>query len=183
MPNPHKIKFLDPREIEDTISEIAELAHSQGIEVALVGGVAMEIYGSDRLTRDVDVAAREPLHDLVPLHRLAFGGFACETKHKKHPVDVIVRQDDYAPLYEAALDRAVDLGLPLRVVTVEYLAALKMAANRDKDQGDLKKLIKLEVLDLSLARSIIKKYLGEYAAREFDSVCEEVAWRRSKEGR
>ena len=180
MSNPRKIKFLDPREIEDTISEVAELARSQGIEVALVGGVAMEIYGSDRLTKDVDVASREPLRDIVRLRPLSFGGHACLTARTKHPVDIIVRQDDYAALYDSALDRAVDVGLPLRVVTAEYLAALKMAANRDKDQGDLKKLVELSVLDLGLARSIIKKYLGEYAAREFDSLCEEVAWRRSK---
>ena len=181
MTSPRKIKFLDPKEIEDTIAEIADLARSQGIEVALVGGVAMEIYGADQLTMGIDVAARVPLRGLIALQTLSFGGYAGTTIEGKHPINVIVRRDEYSSLYEAALDLAVDVGLPLRVVMPEYLAALKMAANRDKDQGDLRKLIELGVLDHDLTRSLVKKYLGEYAARELDSVCDEIAWKKSKE--
>ena len=45
-----KAKFLDPAEIEEAILEVSKLAAAKHIEVALIGGVAMELLGSDRLT-------------------------------------------------------------------------------------------------------------------------------------
>lgn len=128
--------------------------------------------------KDVDFASS----DLLPLSglqtRLSFGGTR-ELSSRGIPVGVIVRNDDYADLYRAALEVSRDEGLPVKVVTPEYLAALKLAAAREKDELDLKDLIDRGVIDRPLARSIIKKCLGEYAARAFDTVCDEVDWRQS----
>ena len=173
-------KFLDPRAIEEAIAEIAEMSRRSQTDVVLVGGVAMEIYGSDRMTKDVDFAARAYPPDLPIVKSLSFGGFAAQTR-AGHPVDVIVRSDEYAPLYAEAIDHAVDAGLPIPVVSPEYLAALKMAAGRYKDEIDLKTLIQLDVIDRPKTRAIIKSHLGEYAARSFDSLCDEVAWLKSRE--
>lgn len=134
----------------------------------------MSVYGSDRLTKDVDVACRdEGLPELEQLKKLSFGGYAARTP-SGHLVDVVVRDDEYRPLYLAAIGDARDEGLPLRVVSPEYLAALKMAAARDQDVLDLGELLRLGVLDLPETRSIIRQHLGVYAAREWDSLVAEV---------
>jgi predicted TIM-barrel fold metal-dependent hydrolase len=181
MTSKHKTKFLDPKEIEEAITEVAELARTGEVDVALVGGAAMEIYGSDRLTKDIDFAVDMHIPGLPVLRPLTFGGFASETS-QKIPIDVIVRDDAYADLYREAIEHAVDAGLPVKVVTPEHLAALKMAAGRVKDELDLKKLIELNAVDVPKTRKIIKTYLGEYAARTFDAIIDEIAWRRSREG-
>lgn len=176
-----RIKFLNPDDIEETISEIAAIAIRNRIDTVLVGDVAMSVYGSDRLTRDVDVACRdEYLPELKQLKKLSFGGFSTKSP-AGHPVDVIVRNDAYRPLYVAAIEDARDEGLPLPVVGPEYLAALKMAAARDKDKLDLETLFRLGTLDIGKTHSIIKQHLGEYAAREWDSLIAEFEWKLSRE--
>lgn len=177
-----RVKFLDPKEIDEAIAEVAELARENGTDIALIGGVAMAVYGSDRLTKDVDFASYdEYIPGLSPLKRLSFGGVAATTS-KGHPVDLVVRDDGYRDLYVSAVEHARDEGLAVRVVTPEYLAALKMAAARDKDEIDLKYLVSTapDGIDLVLTRALIRKYLGEYAAREFDQVVSEVEWKRGR---
>lgn len=177
-----RVKFLNPDDVDETIAEVAAIAARSKVDVALVGGVAMSVYGSDRLTKDVDVACRdEGLPELEQLKKLSFGGYSTKSS-AGHPVDVIVREDAYRPLYvEAIEDARWEEGLPLRVVSPEYLAALKMAAARDKDVLDLGELLRLGVLDLPKTRSIIRQHLGEYAAREWDSLVAEFEWKSSRE--
>lgn len=177
-----RTKFLDPKDIDEAIAEAAEAAHLGKVETAILGGVAMIVHGSDRLTKDVDVACRdEYLPGMKPVKALMFGGAATLTP-KGHPLDIIVRSDDYRDLYIAAIEHARDEGLALPVVTPEYLAALKMAAARDKDELDLKTLIRLGVLDLNQTRDIIREHLGRYAAKAFDALCNEIEWMKSREG-
>lgn len=176
-----RVKFLDPADVEEAVAEVAASAARSMADVVLVGGVAMAVYGSDRLTKDVDVASRgEHLLGLKRLRQLSFGGYAARTP-SGHLVDVVVRDDEYRPLYLAAIGDARDEGLPLRVVSPEYLTALKMAAARDKDFLDVEALLGLGVLDLTETRFIIRRYLGEYAAREWDSLVAEFEWKSSRE--
>lgn len=180
-PKRTRVRFLNPDDIQEAVREIAEIASREGIQTALVGGVAMAVYGSDRLTKDVDVACRdEYLPGLKKVKDLSFGGISALTP-LGHPVDVIVREDAYRALYVAAIEDARDESLPLPVVSPEYLAALKMAAARDKDVLDVESLVCLGVLDLQRTRSIIQRYLGEYASREWDSLVAEANWKKSRE--
>ena len=124
--------------------------------------------------------ADQLLPELRAIKRLSFGGVAALSP-SNHPVDIVVRDDEYAPLYRAALVSARDQGLPVAVVSPEYLAALKMAAARDKDELDLKTLLKLGVPNRRKTRAIVSQYLGEYAARAFNAICDEVDWQASRE--
>jgi hypothetical protein len=177
---PRRVKYLDPREIDETLAEVAKIARRENVDVAVVGGVAMMVYGSDRLTKDVDVAAvDEYLPGLVEVRRLSFGGAVVRTPRGRE-FDLIVREDEYRELYNVAVDSARDEGLPLRVVAPEYLLALKMAAARDKDVLDVRFLLGSGVVDLKAARLIVREHLGEYAARELDAMAAEVEWRKSR---
>jgi len=179
MCNEKRVKFLDPAVVEATIAEVAELAARGGVDAALIGGVAMMVYGSDRLTKDVDVALDMYLSGVEQVEELTFGGEVARTP-RGHTVDLVVRADEYQPLYLEAVDHAVDVGLPLKVVRPDYLLALKMAAARDKDVSDVKTLVVLGVVDVRSARKIVKEHLGEYAARELDDLVDEAHWQKSR---
>jgi hypothetical protein len=167
-------RFLRPEQIDEALDELAALASDQHVHVLLAGGVAMQLYGSDRFTKDIDIVSTGPLDGLKEVDDLTFGGVAALTSENTE-VDVIVRNDEYQPLYEAALDSPRRIrGVPLPVISREYLAAMKMAAHRGKDFEDLAHLILNTPLSLKRTRQIIVEYLGPYAGREFDSFVEQV---------
>jgi hypothetical protein len=172
-------KFLSPEVLLAGVAEVASLAKQERIRVVLVGGLAMQHYGSDRLTGDLDFAAAEALRSLAVIRPLTFGGVQATTPGGV-PVEIIVRDDDYQALYEevVALSPLVrELGV--RVARPEHLVALKMAAARDKDVLDMKFLLGVEgLVDGGKARAIVRRHLGPYAAQEFDRVVDEVAWER-----
>jgi hypothetical protein len=181
---PTRAQFLDPKDVSETLEEVHHFAAESHTPVALVGGVAMMVYGSDRMTKDVDVASYEGWdlrRHLNTTRDLSIGGFSGLTP-KGHRLDVIVRTDDYRDLYTEAVEKAVTTpDLPVPVVTPDYLAVLKMAASRPKDLEDLRCLLRLGVLDLDHVRQIVRKRLGVYAVRELDTFVAEDDWRRSRE--
>ncbi len=120
-------------------SEVLRLAIEHDVDCALCGGIAMQIYGFTRATRDVDFVASE----LLPLQRkrrLNFGGEAYGIKvgKKEIEIDWIVRDDDKREVYESALEDSVVIepeGLP--IITPEWMVILKHLAGRGKDHLDL----------------------------------------------
>lgn len=174
-------KFRDPEALLVAAQDVAEIAREGHVSVALTGGLVMQMYGSDRLTGDVDFLADGTIPRLPLLGKLTFGGVRSRAPNGV-PVDLIIRIDDYAALYEAALRKArLDRTLGLRVVTPEYLAAMKLAAGRPaKDVPDLEHLITVEAFNLDATRKIIRKFLGVYAVADFNEVLEEVAWKTKR---
>lgn len=178
-----KTRFLDPREIEQGIDEVARLAREQEIRVVLIGGATLQLFGSDRLTKDVDFAADDMVEGIEVLGPLDFGGVSGKTPSGV-PVDLVVRDDKYEQLYEAAMDHAVHVeGVPIPVVTPEFMIALKMVAGRPKDDIDLDFLVLDSGADLAKARAIVEKFLGLYAADDLDRIVDEAEWRRERERR
>jgi hypothetical protein len=120
------------------VSQLAAIAEKENVEWALAGGIAMHLYGSPRLTKDVDVISLErlPLESIRPI---GFGGESYEVVigKKKIHVDWIVREDNYRQYYAQALKEATTLRNGLRVITAEWLAILKYIAGRDKDLDDV----------------------------------------------
>lgn len=180
----NRSKYLSPEQLDEAVGEVARAAHDQNIDAALVGGVRLQYLGSDRLTGDVDFIASELIEELPRGEELSFGGESTEVDGV--PVDIIVRSDEFAPLYEEALEKAEsddDID-DLFVVRPDYLMAMKMVAGRGKDQTDLEFLIESsnpeELID---ARDIIRRFLGPYAAREFDSLIDEIEWKKSKKSK
>src|SRR5579872_4577306 len=154
-------KFLGPEEMNRVISKVDEALPRA--DVALCGGAAMQVYGSDRLTKDVDYLSYEVPSLLKNRKRLTFGGSGGTVDGV--PTDFIVRNDEYASLYERALETAKFVPeAGCRVVLPSYLAAMKLAARRDKDELDLKTLLELKVVPLRETRAIIDEFLGHYAA-------------------
>ena len=174
-------QFLSPEKMDEAVTEVAAIAKSEGIRIAVIGGYAMQLYGSDRLTSDVDFAADSPIPGLRRGRRLTFGGTQTQSSAGV-PIDIVVRDDAYEELYDEVISLAKRIrGVPVPVATPEHLAAMKMAAGRDgKDHLDLAFLIVSGATSTAKARRIIERHLGEYAAREFDLLVDEFRWRHSR---
>lgn len=173
-------KFLNYDQIGESIETVAALAKDQHVHVALAGGAAMQIYGSDRFTKDVDFLASDELQDLEIKKALSFGGFQSVTPGGV-TIDLIIRDDQYKDLYESALETAEEVeGLPIRVATIEYMVAMKLAAGRGKDMEDLAFLLLDTDIDYPVARTVVVEELGIYAGDELDSFLEECKWQRSR---
>lgn len=149
------------------IKKLAEIAEKEKVSWALAGGIAMHLYGSPRLTKDVDVISKNFL-SLKGERRLSFGGISYEIKigKKTVTVDWIVRNDDYAGYYRQALDDAIELPNGIRILTPEWLVILKSIAGRPKDRDDAVFLLKAgRRVNRDLIRENIVKVGGEEAWR------------------
>lgn len=120
-----------------------QLAAQEDVEWAVAGGLAMHLYGSPRLTKEIDIIASKHL-SLTPQHRLSFGGSSYSLQVGKYAVQIdwIVRNDGYEKYYRAALKDAIELPNGLRIVAPEWLVILKFNAGRQKDLDDIVFLLK-----------------------------------------
>ncbi len=125
------------------VKKLAEIAAKENIEWALAGGIAMHLYGSPRMTKDVDVISTKRL-SLESVRPIGFGGESYEVAvgKKKIQVDWIVREDNYRGYYVQALMDATELKNGMRLITAEWLAILKYIAGREKDLDDIVYLLR-----------------------------------------
>lgn len=148
-----------------------------GDQVAIAGGLAMQLWGSPRLTGDLDVIADDTLG--YKGEPLTFGGV--RTKEGAVPLDVIVRSDEWRDLYFGALASSVKMeGVSAPVVTPEFLVAMKMVAGRPKDEGDIRYLVLSEDFDPQATETVVRRYLGAYAVKELRALTAEAEWRRTR---
>lgn len=177
-------KFLDSRLLAEAAKTVSEEAEKEGVEIALLGGAAMQFYGSPRLTGDVDFVADKTIENSDKVRQkgvLSIGG-------KKYvvidrvPADVIVREDEYASLYQEALERADETDEGFLVVTPEHLAVIKFSTQRGKDDIDLMWLLAQKgLVNVKEAEEIVRRHLGSHSVKDFRQIYHTVQW-RSREG-
>ncbi len=157
-------QMIDTETGLEALNKIAETAKKDNIEWALIGGVAMHLYGSPRLTKDVDVIASAIL-DLKSERNLGFGGKRYQVKigKKEVPIDWIVRNDTARKFYEQALKQAHKLKNGVPIITPEWMIILKYIAGRFKDQQDAVFLLRQK----NVNRKTIKKHIVETAGGEY----------------
>ncbi len=133
--------LLDDESAIEAIETVGKLANKNNIEWALAGGLAMILYGSERLTKDIDIIASKTL-PLGSHALLKQGGvrYLVQTSKQGVAVDWIVRNDEAGRFYQAALVEAVVIkNIP--VVKPEWLVILKFIAARTKDTDDYRFLL------------------------------------------
>ena len=160
-PNP----MIDTETGLAALQQVAGIARRNGVEYALVGGIAMHLYGSPRLTKDVDVIASAVL-PMESEKRLGFGGerYSVKTGKRVVSVDWIVRDDTARKFYELALKESYELPSGLPIVTPEWLVILKYIAGRFKDQQDAIYLLRQKGL---VDRRLIRRKIIATAGPEF----------------
>lgn len=147
----------------EAAQQVGQLAAQEEIEWALAGGLAMHLYGSPRLTKDVDIIASKDL-SLTPQHPLNFGGSSYTLQVGKYSVQIdwIVRNDGHQVFYRNALKEALRLPNGLRVVSAEWLVILKYNAGRQKDLDDIVFLLRQEKLvDRPAVKQKVIETVGE----------------------
>lgn len=145
--------------------QIAEVAKQQGVACALAGGIAMHLYGFTRATTDVDLIGAQALN-LTATRKLSFGGVTYPAKvgERLINVDWIVRDDETAEVYQAALADAVPSDVGLSVVTPEWLVIMKKLADRGKDYLDLLWLLRQDgLVDRARVAQLLRALFGRGA--------------------
>ncbi|MBS1769143.1 MAG: hypothetical protein JSS77_05725 [Acidobacteria bacterium] len=145
--------------------QIGDVAEGENVRWAIAGGIAMYLYGSPRLTKDVDLIASGNI-SLKERAPLTFGGsnYSIEVGKYKVDVDWIVRSDGYAKYYQKALAEAVLLPNGFQLISPEWLLILKMFAGRQKDYGDAVFLLKeKDLVDRPKVKENIVGVAGEDA--------------------
>ncbi len=159
----HPHPMIDTDTGVEAVLQVADLAKANGVDWALVGGIAMHFYGSPRLTKDVDVIASGVL-PLKPEKRLEFGGarYRIKVGKKRVALDWIVRSDTVDAFYQKALAEAYRLPSGLPIITPEWLVILKYIAGRFRDEQDAVFLLKQKGLT---SRKLIRRKITETIGR------------------
>lgn len=158
-----KFDLLDDKSAMETIETVAKLAEENDIDWALAGGLAVILYGSERLTKDIDFIASKKL-PLESKGSLVQGGerYSVKTSNKEVTVDWITRDDEARKFYERALKDAVMIR-ETPVLSPEWLVILKYIAGRFKDQEDGVFLLKQKDL---VDRNKVKQMIVEIGGNE-----------------
>ena len=97
------LDLLDDESANLAIETVGGLAKQNNIDWALAGGLAVILYGSDRMTRDVDIIASRLLPPKLKVAgRLRQGGerYVIETNKRETNVDWIIRNDDFKSMFQ-----------------------------------------------------------------------------------
>ncbi len=161
------INLISGDDALQAIDIVRQIAGENEIDWAVCGGIAMAIYGSPRLTKDVDIIAskRLPLEKDRIIGHLKQGGehFIVETETRKVPIDWILRNDDFKIFYLEALKDAVIVD-KIPILTPEWLVILKFIAGRFKDQEDAVYLLReKDLVNRDKIRELITKVFGANA--------------------
>ena len=163
------------QEIQPDLVGLLRIFEQANVRFVLIGGLAMVAHGSDYITRDVDVIySREPdnlaalVAALKPLHPRLRGvpedlPFIFDVRTFKNDqnltlvtdmgsVDLLGEApgaDSFDKLWERATVLEIE-GMVVHVASVDDLIAMKMAADRPKDQ--------LHVMELRALRELKAEY-------------------------
>ena len=161
------INLISGDDALQAIDIVRKMAVENDIDWAVCGGIAMAIYGSPRLTKDVGIIAskRLPLAQERIIGHLKQGGehFIVETETREVPIDWILRNDDFKAFYHEALKDAVMID-EIPILTPEWLVILKFIAGRFKDQEDAVYLLReKDLVNREKIRELITKVFGANA--------------------
>lgn len=176
-PNPPRRKrpksafsLLADKDAERAIDAAVKAAARERVPLALIGGLALRAYGSERLTRDVDFAApRIPLFAQVGLPLP--DGIGMRVWSGAVPVDVL--DGGGSGLYADAAKTARRTKWGFRIATPEHLAVMKFEAGRPKDVLDLEWLLREPgLVDRRKLRALASRYLTFPAELQIAEIAE-----------
>ena len=167
----HGFAGIDFKKVLETAQAVSAQFTRKGVPHVIVGGLAVTAYGYRRYTEDVDVLVPSFRDDIVKhglrgeARLLSMTGLVGRS-FTKNGVEVDILRP--ASLESKALDAAasapiVDPDTNLPIVSIEALIFLKLLAGRAEDEGDIVRLVKLEVVPPN-----VRAFLPEGRRAEFD---------------
>lgn len=161
-----RLKFGSaPREkLFEVAKKVSAWLTELGIDHALIGGLAVGVYGFDRATKDVDFLVDEQGRDLIGGRSLgAVRGVADHIDGVD--VDFLFGSDEM-------LQKGVFIGT-VPVIPQVGLVVLKLRAGRRKDQMDIIELVKRGGLNVTKIRDGLQE-IDQQLVEEFDSFVAEA---------
>src|SRR5260370_1224161 len=172
--------FMKTDPVHETLFNLARRLEEEGIDYALIGGMALNLYGYERMTVDVDVLLTK--EGLQKFHSVLVGRgyvplFGGARKHFKDAATGVKVEVITAGEYPGdGLPKEVvfpDPGLAsrnidgIRVIPLEDLIELKLAsglsaAHRIRDLGDVQQLMEVLNLPRDLATKLKPSVRDEY---------------------
>lgn len=144
----------------------------EGVGHALIGGLAVGVYGHARATRDVDFLVARDARHLVSGRLLGGGAEGVMVRHAGVVVDLLFQGDD-----EDFLTDAIEHGAlteeGLRVVPTEALVLLKLKRGSRKDQEDIRELLRRGRLKEKLVQAYLSNHRPDLV-EEFEGLVTEV---------
>lgn len=159
----------------DALEEVIDIVEGLGIEYAVMGGIALQAWGRERVTRDIDLiiylgkigptkflralvgAGFKISRKSIPQKKESLLPIACYYEEKTYglplEIDFFIAETDYQ---KKALERSLGievLGKKVKIIQPEDLILHKLLANRPIDRADVETVI-LEQKD-----SLDKEYL------------------------
>jgi predicted nucleotidyltransferase len=145
--------------LEQLRAILAALDHA-GIEYALVGGLAVAVWGAPRATQDIDLLVRPESVDAIvtAIEPLGFrfralpmtfsDGMQLQRVSKiEHgallTVDLLLVDTNLEPIWESRRQLDVE-GTPIWVISREALIQMKIAAGRTRDVQDVERLEEID---------------------------------------
>jgi hypothetical protein len=144
----------------DELLAVVRALDDGNVDYALVGGLAVGVWGAPRATKDIDLLLRA--EDVARAKAALRGcGYALEALPMQFSdgmqmqrisklvdgqlvtVDLILVEHNLEPIWQSRERRAIE-GAQLSVVSREALIAMKVAAGRPQDQADVVKLTELD---------------------------------------
>lgn len=137
----------------------------QGVDWAIIGGVATRAYMPERMTKDLDILVQQKQGDTVIeklkqagyqiASRLAIPGYTMRSPEGIE-VDVIFRSD---PWLKEAFSKVVFDAAGYPILGLPYLILLKMTAQRAQDLADVTRMLGLASdADLKEVRKVVARY-------------------------
>jgi hypothetical protein len=167
-PSTTPTRFLSSAELRAAAKAALALAKKSGARAAICGGYALQLFGSDRLTHDLDLMSDGALL-ARPTGTLTFGGYKYRVKGV--PVDVIIREDNQASLYSAALADCMRTKSGLDVIRPEWMTVIKLLARRSKDHFDLMFLLrKPGLVNRKSLKRLLEGVYGDHAFLVLDEL-------------
>ncbi len=186
----HVVGSISPFDPFPSVHAASAVLSAAGTRFALIGGLALEAWGIQRATKDADfavpvgsaeMAADQLAAKTAQIHPLRIGGVAVRDETRNLRIDFIDRRVHLAGLFRHAIEEASasgrvtivrDLEVPL--VSLEHLLAMKMASGEPKDDADVRRILRLEILDYGKARALVDEHLGFATANRLDTMARDA---------
>jgi hypothetical protein len=144
----------------EEFKQLAQALDGAGVEHAVVGALAVAIYGAPRATTDIDLLIeRSTLPNAIAVAKtLGFGVLALPMTFRDGTevqritklagaetltLDFLLVNTSLEPAWHSRLRLETDFG-PLTVISREALIAMKVASGRPRDLGDVESLEEMD---------------------------------------
>ena len=164
--------------LAESVVRMQARLEEHGIESAVIGALAVAVWGEPRTTRDVDLKVlveREQAERLVAALPPAFQGLGGQPLELLRTYGMLFGKDELdtrvdlllaeIPFDREAILNSVEVQLhpnqSARVVTAEALVIYKIVAARPRDREDALSILRRQArLDLSYVRTWLRKFEG-----------------------